>query len=214
VERVDGVNPVDAPQEGGSDGWGGAVTPTPSNPARPGDIVLEPGVARLPEPLVGRDQTSPLEEDEPEGVVPPCPLWAMKERRHVQWHLLPAHKRHERLRQCLGAGDDAIYVIDDGGHHVMLGRRVGAHADECEYCLIGRAPRERYEDLRSRLVPPADAFADAREITLCGVAVADSVLSSNVFDVDRYESPADIPVEYRPGAPFLAFDEDLEITVD
>lgn len=211
---MDGVNRGDGPQEEHADEWGEAVTPTPSHPARPGDIVLEPEVARLPGPLVGKDESTPLEEDEPEGVVPPCPLWAMKERRHIQWHLLPGHKRHERVRDSVGAGDETIYVIDDGGHHVMLGRRVGARPDECEYCLIGRAPRQQYEDLRSHSVPPADAFADAVEITLCGVSIAESVLSSNVFDVSRFERPEDIPVEYRPGAPFITFDRDLEITVD
>lgn len=211
---MDEANRVDEPGDEDAGVWGDAVTPTAGNPARPGDIVVDPGVARLPAPIVGKDESTPLEEDEPEGVVPPCPLWAMKERRHVQWHLLPSHKRHERVRDGLGAGDEAVYVIDDGDRHVMLGRRVGAHADECEYCLIGRTTRQRYEDLRAGTVPLADAFADATELTLCGVAVAESVLSSNVFDVSRFESPADIPVEYWPGAPFLAFDEDLEITVD
>jgi hypothetical protein len=211
---VDGVNRDDGSPEDTTDEWGEAVTPTPSHSAKPGDIVLEPDVARLPAPLVGKDESTPLEEDEPEGVVPPCPLWAMKERRHIQWNLLPGHKRHQRVRDCVGSGDEAIYVIDDGAHHVMLGRRVGARPDECEYCLIGRAPRQRYEDLRSHSVRPADAFADAVEITLCGVSVAESVLSSNVFDVTRYEHPGYIPVEYLPGAPFITFDKDLEITVD
>lgn len=211
---MDGVNPDDGPQEDEPDRWGEAVTPTSAHTARPGDIVLEPDVARLPAPLVGKDESTPLEEEEPEGVVPPCPLWAMKERRHVQWHLLPGHKRHQRIRDCVGSGDDAIYVIDDGAHHVMLGRRVGARPDECEYCLIGRATLQRYEDLRRRAVRPADAFAETSEITLCGVAVAESVLSSNVFDVTRYERSGDIPVEYLPGEPFLTFDRDLEITVD
>lgn len=211
---MDGVNRGNGPQEDESDGWGKAVTPTPSHLARPGDIVLEPDVARLPAPLVGRDESTPLEEEEPEGVVPPCPLWAMKERRHIQWNLLPRHKRHERVRDCIGSGDEAIYVIDDGAHHVMLGRPVGARPGECEYCLIGRAPRQRYDDLRRHSVRPADAFADAVEITLCGVSVAESVLSSNVFDVTRYERPGDIPVQYLPGAPFITFDRDLEITVD
>lgn len=211
---MDGVNRGNGPQDDHSDGWGESVTPTPSHPARPGDIVLDRNVARLPGPLVGKDESTPLDDDEPEGVVPPSPLWAMKERRHIQWHLLPGHKRHERIRDCIGSGDEAIYVIDDGAHHVMLGRRVGARPEECEYCLIGRAPLQRYEELRQHSVRPADAFADAAEMTLCGVSVAESVLSSNVFDVSRYESPGDIPVEYLPGAAYITFDQDLEITVD
>jgi hypothetical protein len=214
VEQVDDVNREDGPQEESGGEWGESVTPTSSHPARPGDIVLEPDVARLPGPLVGKDESTPLEEDEPEGVVPPSPLWAMKDRRHIQWHLLPGHKRHERIRDSIGSDDEAIYVIDDGAHHVMLGRRVGARPGECEYCLIGRAPLQRYEDLRRHSLSPDDAFADATELTLCGISVSESVLSSNVFDVARYAGLDDIPVEYRPGAPFITFAADLEITVD
>jgi hypothetical protein len=205
-----------AEQDGGpKDGeWGASVTPTPTNPAKPGDIVVEPGVARLPEPIIGSNESTPLEEEEPEGVVPPCPLWAMKDRRHIQWHLLPEHERHERVRDCIGSGDDTIYVIDDGHHHVMLGRRVGVRAGECEYCLVGRAPHEWYDQLRQHAASPANAFDDASEITLCGVAIADDVLSSNVFDVARYADIADVPPQYLPGTAYIEFTEDLEITVD
>ena len=194
--------------------WGEAVPQPPAGQPKPGDIILDSGPRAMAEPLVGQDQSTPLEEDETEGVVPASPLWAMKDRRHIQWHLLPSHERHTRIRDCVGSGDDAIYVIDDGGHHVMLGRRVGVRAGECEYCLIGRAPRQRYEALLQRTASPADAFAGATGITLCGVAEVDGVLSSNVFDVARYAAAAEVPVEYRPGAPFLEFDEDLEITAD
>jgi hypothetical protein len=213
VEAME-MNEADRDGEHQDGEWGEAVTPTPSDPARPGDIVVEPGVARLPEPLVGSDEPTPLDEDEPEGVVPPCPLWAMKDRRHIQWHLLPAHERHNRIRESIGTGDDAIYVIDDGRHHVMVGRRVGARAGECEYCLIGRVTSARYEELRDHTVRPSDAFVGASEITLCGVATAEDVLSSNVFDVARYRDAGEIPARYLPGAPFIAFEKDLEITAD
>lgn len=196
----------------GKTGFGEAVTP-PEQPA-PGDIIRGSGWRAEAEPLVGKDESTPLEEDEPEGTVPSCPLWAMKDRRHVQWHLLPSHERHERLRDRVGDGDDAVYVIDDGAHHVMLGRRIGARAGECEYCLVGRAPRQRYDDLRSRAVAPAAAFEGATELTVCGVVDEEGTLSSNVFDVARYADASEIPAEYRPGAPFIQFDQDLEITVD
>jgi hypothetical protein len=212
AEAMENENREATPAEADPERWGEAVTPTEAEPARPGDIVLEPAVARLPEPVVGPDESTPLEEDEPEGIVPPCPLWAMKARRHIQWHLLPAAERHDRVRDRVGTDDDPVYVIDDGRHHVMLGRRVGAHAGECEYCLIGRAPRQRYEELRDGSVRAPDAFEGAAGITLCGVAVADTVLASNVFDVARYADSADVPTEYLPGAPFIAFEEDLEIT--
>jgi hypothetical protein len=96
----------------------------------------------------------------------------------------------------------------------MIGRRVGARAAGSEYCLIGRAPRERYDDLARGSLAPAAIFFDASELRLCGVVVAESVLSSNVFDVARYESGSGIPERYLPGSPFIEFEADLEITVD
>ena len=192
--------------------WGEAVTPS-ERPA-PGDVIRGSGALAERTPFVGPDDSTPLEEDEPEGTVPPSPLWAMKLRRHVQWHLLPSRERHQRIRERVGDGDDAIYVIDDGAHHVMVGRRVGEKPDEVEYCLIGRQPREVFDGLRRRSVAPGTAFDGANELTLCGVAVEEGILSSNVFDVDRYDDASDIPTEYRPGSPFISFSEDLDIAVD
>jgi hypothetical protein len=207
------VDDVDRGDEGDDAHWGEAVTTAATKP-RPGDLAVSPGVGILRDPLVGGEESTPLEEDEPEGTVPPSPLWAMKDRRHVMWHLLPAAERHERLRDCLGSGDGAVYVIDDGRHHVMLGRRVGGVAGECEYCLVGRATRGRYDELRANTAGLADAFDGATELTLCGVAVEENILSSNVFDVDRYDDAADIPAQYRPGTPYLELSEALEIAVD
>ncbi len=181
---------------------------------RPGDVVDSTYEPLGLHPIVGDDVSTPLEEDEPEGVVPPCPLWAMKERRHIQWHLLPSHQRHDRLRVRVGDGDEAVYVIDDGRHHVMLGRRVGEVPGEVEYCLIGRAPRQSYEDLERHAISPLDAFGGAEALTLCAVAVAEDVLSSNIFDVAFYDDLAEVPAEYRPGAPYLTLAGDLEITAD
>ncbi len=179
------------------------------HPPRPGDIVL-PGGLVASEPLVGSGASSPLEEDEPEGTIPPCPLWAMKQRRHIQWHLLPSHDRHERVRDVVGFGDDTVYVIDDGRHHVMLGRRVGAARAECEYCLIGRAEYGVYDELRQGRISAADAFSAAHELVLCGVAVEEDIRSSNIFDVERYESIDQVPADYRAGAAFLNLEQDLD----
>jgi hypothetical protein len=192
--------------------WGEVVTPASPRRPGPGDIIATSGIRGAPEPLVGDDASTPLEEDEPEGVIPPSPLWAMKEKRHIQWHLLPAHERHDRIRECIGSGDEALYVIDDGRHHAMVGRRVGDAGGGCEYCLVGRVLRERADDLRLQRVPAADAFGGAEQLTLCGVAVEEEVTSSNVFDVARYENLEDVPSEYLPGSPFLHFTEALEIT--
>ncbi|HWD56173.1 MAG TPA: hypothetical protein VG346_13690 [Acidimicrobiales bacterium] len=191
--------------------WGEAVPASSGNP-KPGDIITESGLAIAPEPLVGHDVSTPLEEDEPEHTIPPGPLWAMKERRHIQWHLLPAHERHQRIRECLEADDYTLYCIDDGGHHAMIGRRVGEAPSGCEYSLIGRIPRERYEELRDEVVPLVNCFDTATEIRLCGVVVEEAVRSSNVFDVANYDSAGDIPAEYRPGSEFHRFGQDLQIT--
>lgn len=201
-----------ANERGSSDSqeWGEAVDPSSGQRPGPGDIISS-GITSK-EPLVGSDVSSPLAEDEPEGTIPPCPLWAMKERRHVQWHLLPTHDRHDRIRDCTGSGDDTIYVIDDGRHHAVVARRVGAVQGECEYCLLGRVPLGTYEDLKHNRLSPNKAFEAASEITLCGVAVEEDILSSNVFDVARFESIEDVPAEYQPGAVFLNLAEDLEIT--
>jgi hypothetical protein len=194
----------DAPERGGE------ALP-PSEHLRPGDIVL-PGGLVAAEPIVGSDVSTPLEEDEPEGTIPPCPLWAMKNRRHIQWHLLPTHDRHPRIRECVGSGDDAVYVIDDGPHHVMLGRRVGASRSECEYCLLGRVEYEVYDKLRQGQIPLTSAFDSAHELDLCGVAIEEDIRSSNIFDVAHYESISEVPPEYQPGVAYLDLEEDLEIS--
>ena len=205
TEQGDG-RPTDAPHE-----WGEAV-PASSGRPQPGDIITQSGLPMAPGPLVGHDVSTPLEEDEPEHTIPPGPLWAMKDRRHVQWHLLPAAERHERIRECLELDDYTLYCIDDGRHHAMIGRRVGASPDGCDYTLLGRISRSRYEELRDEVVPLVDCFSTATEIRLCGVDVEEDVRSSNVFDVALYDSVADVPEEYLPGQPFHHFGGDLEIT--
>jgi hypothetical protein len=191
--------------------WGEAV-PASSGHPEPGDIITDSGLDISPEPLVGHDVSTPLEEDEPEGTIPPAQLWAMKERRHIQWHLLPAAERHERIRECLESGDYTLYCIDDGGHHAMIGRRVGDSPSGCEYTLLGRIARQRYEELRDEIVMLVNCFDTATEIGLCGVAVEENILSSNVFDVASYDSINDVPEDYRPGSSFQHFSQDLEIT--
>lgn len=196
----------------GSEHWGEAVVPSDTHPPEPGDLVVSPVAGPEPEPLVGSGLASPLGEDEPEGVIPPSPLWAMKEHRHVQWRL-PVVGDHERIREAVGEGADGIFLIDDGRHHAMVGRRVGGSVDGCEYSLVGRISAEWCDGLRRATVAPAAAFDDAAELALCGVVVDEPTASANVFDVAHYRRLDDVPEEYRPGAPYLRFPEDLEITV-
>jgi hypothetical protein len=156
-------------------------------------------------PVTAPTNATPLEEDEPEGTIPASPLWAMKDRRHEQWPHLFGHP--DRIRAHLGSGDDTVYVIDDGRHHCMIGRQVGSTADDCIYSLVARIPKATYESLRSGSIDSRTAFLAGSEASLSGTADAPGV--SNVFDVDFYQTPEEIPVEYLPPAPFIHFAQDL-----
>jgi hypothetical protein len=155
-------------------------------------------------PISAPTDATPLEEDEPEGTVPPSPLWAMKDRRHEQWVMF-GHT--DRIRQRLGDGPAAVYVIDDGKHHCMIGRRVGATLDGVVYSLVGRVDHATYQSLASGALSGAGAFAASHETGL--VATAEGMGVSNVFDVEHYQHPDEIPDEYLPPEPFLQFARDL-----
>ena len=156
-------------------------------------------------PVTAPTDATPLDEDEPENIVPPSPLWAMKERRHEQLFHLFGHP--ERVRQSLGSGDAAVYVIDDGKRHRMIGRRVGATHDQCVYSLIGRITAETHQSLVAGAIDGAQAFHQASEVALVGTAEDPGV--SNIFDVEHYQSPDEVPAEYLPPSAFITFTQDL-----
>jgi len=156
-------------------------------------------------PVTAPTNATPLEEDEPEGVIPSSPLWAMKERRHEQWPHVFGHP--DRIRAHVGSGDAAVYVIDDGKHHCMIGRRVGATADGCVYSLVARIPKTTYESLSSGAIDGRQAFLAAADAGLSGTV--DGPGMANVFDVDFYEDPTEIPAAYLPPSAFIEFAEDL-----
>jgi hypothetical protein len=191
--------------------WPSAITPESGQRPKPGDIIIDPDLAMAPEPLVGDDLANALEEDEAGSDIPEGPLLAMKDRRHTQWHLLASHERHERLREVYGRGDLALYVIDDGRTHAMIGRLVGS-SPSCTYSLVGRVSREALETLKTATVPLVEAFDTAEELALVGLAEVEAVASSNVFDVALFDSPAEVPAEYLPGHGPLHLGSDLEIT--
>ena len=169
-----------------------------------GQLHFAPGTEGATFPVTAPENATPLEEDEPEGPVPPSPLWAMKERRHEQWF----HIGHpERIRACIGEGDGAVFAIDDGSHHCMIGRRVGATRDGCVYSLVARVSKATYESLAEGAIDGTQAFLAATEAGLSGTVEDPGV--SNVFDVDYYQHPDEIPTEYLPPAPFIDFTQDL-----
>ncbi len=191
-----------------TDHYGKAVSS--NEEPHPGDIIRDDAAMITPEPLAGRDESTPLEEDEPEGTIPPAALWAMKDRRHIQWHLIPHGERHDRVREVFGSGDASVYAIDDGKHHAMVAHLVGSSPSGATYVVLGRVERAVLTTLTAST---NDVFATAKELALIGVVQEESIKSSNVFDVERYEAPDEIPESYLPGAPFEKFSGDLEITI-
>ena len=156
-------------------------------------------------PVTAPTDATPLEEDEPEGVIPPSPLWAMKDRRHEQWPHIFGHP--DRIRTRVGDGDATVYVIDDGKRHCMIGRQIGATVDGCIYSLVARITKETYEALAAGSIDGRAAFLSAADAGLSGTADAPGV--SNIFDVDFYQHPDEIPEEYLPPGPFITFAQDL-----
>ena len=149
-------------------------------------------------------KSTPLEEDEPEPSIPPVVLWAMEDRKHSSWR--PGSEEEGEVRCRLGSGDRAVFVIDDGRDHCMIGRLVGEDSDACVYCLVGRIARDVFLELRDGVVPLEDSFADARDISLAAVFESDT--ASNVVLVQHYRQAQDVPVEYLPGGAFLEFTDE------
>lgn len=169
-----------------------------------GQLHFTPESVGSTNPISAPVDATPLEEDEPEGIIPPSPLWAMKDKRHEQWVMF-GHA--DRLRKRFGTDDATVYVIDDGKHHCMIGRRVGATLDGCIYSLVARIDRVTYVSLEADAITAQDAFARSREPALVATAEGDGV--SNLFDVDNYRHPDDIPVQYLPPHAFIEFAHDL-----
>ncbi len=167
---------------------------------------FSPGAMATGDPIHEPTESTPLAEDEPEGAVPPGLLWVMKDRRH--FHLLPEHRGAKRIRASLGVGDSAVYAIDDGHSHCMIGRRVGSSPDGCLYCLVARIPLEEYHHFASGERPLNTVFSDAHDVTLCGV-FEDEDTASNIFPVQHFSHVNDVPSEYLPPSPFIKFPEDL-----
>jgi hypothetical protein len=194
----------DADQDGQGSGTGSGGDGI-FQPRDDGQLHFLPGTENSAFPVTAPENATPLEDGEPEGTVPPSPLWAMKDRRHEQLPHLFGHPH--RIRASIGTGDDAVYAIDDGKHHCMLGRRVGATRDGCVYSLVTRVPIDVYQSLAAGSISPRDAFLAGSDAGLSGTV--DEPGLSNVFDVDFYQHPTDIPDRYLPPAPFVDFTEDL-----
>jgi hypothetical protein len=189
----------DAPAAGSVGGWDIS-----------GEIQVGDGVDTFETPLAAVGESTPLGEEEPEGTIPPAPLWAMKDRRH--FFGLPGHGDAARVRACVGQGDGAVCFIDDGRSHCMVGRRVGVSPEGLTYCLIGRIPLDHYLKIANGGTQTAEAFSEARDIELCGV-FEDENMVSEVIAVEHYRHLDDVPREYLPPSPFIEFEDDLPVNV-
>ncbi len=158
-------------------------------------------------PVAAPASATPLADDEPEGVIPPNPLYALKQRAHGGLHLF-GHPT--RIRAVAGTGDAAVYAIDDGPHHCMIGRPVGTTGDGCAYALVGRVTRETWDALAAGQIDGRQAFSVAAEVGVSGT-VADGGLSE-VFDVLSFAEPTGVPEAYLPPSPPIAFTEPLPTT--
>ncbi len=173
-------------------------------------ILGRPASGSAGEPLPEPEESTPLEEHEPEGTIPPVPLWAMKDRRHVQWSEIVGFPP-ERVREAFGEGDDAVYVIEDGHNHVMVGRYVGVVLDGSQYALVGRAPKSVLEGLRSAELQAVHAFDEAHQVTLCGVDIDEGDKASDIFVVQFYDTASAVPQDYLPGRPLIEFTSPLPL---
>ncbi len=184
----------------------------------------EPDQLYWPPPLVGISSVSgaspgaigisplllepePVKEGDSEETIPSALLLALKDRMHSSRSCEPGEPGYVHHR--LGVADEAIYVIDDGKDHCMVGRLVGETPNGCAYCLVARISLYRCVQLADGDVSLTEAFSDARDLSLCGVFEEEHGLS-NVLLVQHYKSVDDIPPDYLPPSPFLEFtDESL-----
>jgi hypothetical protein len=78
---------------------------------------------------------------------------------------------------------------------------------------VGRISLDTYADVLAGDVALADVFSESRDISLCGVFEEDEA-ASNVFLVQHYRRPRDVPADYLPSSPFLEFTDDPDGEAD
>ena len=206
------AQPTSAPDDGppgadSADAGGSPEAWSPPDPIAP----IEPEPFGVREPLPEPATSSRFEEEEPEGTIPPGPLWAMKDRRHIQWSEM-AGLPPTRIREVFGTANAAVYVIDDGHHHVMVGRHAGSVVDGCQYELVGRARLAVYEELHTGRIQSLGAFDEAEQIALCGVDIDQRDKASDIFTVEFYGPVTAVPAQYLPGHPPVELASPLPIT--
>jgi hypothetical protein len=190
-------------EEEGKD-WGGSEVHDWGVPPAPDSTLLIPD-----QPLATADD--PMGDPLPVGTdsdadttIQAAVLTAMNNWKHSS--LATETEEDGPTEYVLGSGDSALYVIDDGKDHCMIGRAVGEDGDGCIYCLVARISLDRYVALRDDGLRSEDGFADSRDVSLCSVFMDDEV--SNVVLIRHYKRIEDVPSEYRPPSPFLRFTDE------
>ncbi|HXW38727.1 MAG TPA: hypothetical protein VEJ44_03450 [Acidimicrobiales bacterium] len=167
----------------------------------PAWIDTDPGELLPPEVVDDPDTGDDLNGDE---LIASCVELAMKNLQHRRVRVEPGQE--ETPVYFFGSGNSALYAIEDGGGRLMMGRGVGRDGEGCIYCLVGAGSVALLAVLETGELSPAEAFDDAGDLTLCSVYQAGQV--DNVVMVQHYRSVQDVPLEYRPGQPFLQFTDE------
>jgi len=88
----------------------------------------------------------------------------------------------------------------------MVARFVGSSPDGCTYCLVTRAKRLDFEDVRYGRAEASALFSLGHGFSLCSVVEGPI---SNVVQVVRYRRFRDVPDDYLPPTTFIEFAESL-----
>jgi hypothetical protein len=164
------------------------------------------GLWGSPTPVFVPKTSTPLEEgedgDEAEGDIPTFALWPMKYLQHAQFLSRP----EVHIRESYGAGDHRVYVMDDGRKHCLVSRMVDTSPDGCTYCLVGQIPLAAYERLVDDVSFGDGIFSTARHLALCAVFESRDAVS-NVSIAQSFANVDEVPTEYLPPGPAIAFTE-------
>jgi len=187
-------------------GWR-AAEPGAAEPGITEPHVAEPGVTdpgrTVPDDHIddpgSRDVTAP-----PRASIDSAVLGAMRTRKHSLSGAASDDAGPTEGR--LGSGDAAVYVLEDGRDHFMIGRAVGEDGDGCIYCLVARITLDRLSELQEGGAASETAFTGSRDLSLSSVFVDDR--ASNVVVIQHYDRIEDVPSEYRPPSPFLLFTDE------
>jgi hypothetical protein len=96
------------------------------------------------------------------------------------------------------------YSLRPGRAHCLVSRMVGSSPDGCTYYLVAQITMTTYDQLANGGTSVESIYEAARQACLCVVYEAVDAVS-NVAVVESFAITDDIPVEYRPPSPAIAF---------